>query len=117
MKPITRPCAFCGKSVTRKSPGKQRSFCDNKCKSEFQRLAKPVTKEWLIQKYSVERLDCTQISKMVDRDSKSVWNWLKDFGIPTRPRGSRKLRKGLVQKRKYASLQRKETPQKYKRKN
>lgn len=85
---VTRPCAFCGKSVSRRTPGKHNSFCNYECKSQFQRLAKPVTKEWLEQKYSVEKMDCTQISKIVHRDPKSVWNWLKDFGIETRKRGT-----------------------------
>lgn len=49
---------------------------------------KPVTKEWLRERYIVDRLDCVQIGMLVSRDPKSVWNWLRDFGIPTRPRGS-----------------------------
>lgn len=28
---------------------------------------------------------------MVDRDPKSIWNWLKDLNIPTRPRGGHTL--------------------------
>lgn len=48
---------------------------------------KPVTREWLEKKYVVEELDCVMIGKLVSRDPKSVWNWLKDFGIQTRPRG------------------------------
>jgi hypothetical protein len=70
-------------------PGRPR-FCSRDCKSEFQRRAKPVTRDWLYQKYVIEGLDCTQIARIVSRDSKSVWNWLKGFGIPTRPRGSDK---------------------------
>lgn len=57
------------------------------CKSAYQRLAKPVNKEWLEEHYINQRLDTTQIGIMVHRDPKSVWNWLKDFGIPTRSRG------------------------------
>ncbi len=33
-------------------------------------------------------MDCTQIAALVHRDPKSVWNWLKDFKIPTRRRGT-----------------------------
>lgn len=83
-------CETCGKHVEKwwhpDYYGKPR-FCSRDCKSEFQRRAKPVTKEWLEQKYLVEMLDCVQIGKLVSRDPKSVWNWLKDFGIPTRKRG------------------------------
>jgi 5-methylcytosine-specific restriction endonuclease McrA len=43
---------------------------------------------WLHQKYVTEGLDCTQIARIVGRDSKTVWSWLKAHGIPTRPRGS-----------------------------
>jgi hypothetical protein len=57
------------------------------CKSAYQRLARPVTKEWLEDHYLSKNLDCTQIGRLVNRDPKSVWNWLKDFGIPTRARG------------------------------
>ena len=66
----------------------KRHFCDMSCKSAFQRLAKPVTREWLEKKYVGESMDCVQIGRLVSRDPKSVWNWLKDFGIPRRPRGS-----------------------------
>jgi len=63
------------------------NFCDLSCKAEWQRTKKPVTKDWLVEKYSVLGMDCNQIAKVVKRDPKSVWNWLKDFQIPTRPRG------------------------------
>lgn len=45
-------------------------------------------REWLYQKYITENLDCPQIGKLVDRDPKTVWYWLKKHGIPTRPRGT-----------------------------
>jgi hypothetical protein len=48
---------------------------------------KPVTKEWLEAKYIGAGLDCVQIGKIVNRDPKSVWSWMKDYGIPTRTRG------------------------------
>jgi transposase-like protein len=89
-------CEECGTRVSKlwhpAMPGRPR-FCSRDCKSEFQRRAKPVTKEWLYQKYAVEGLDCTQIAAIVSRDPKSVWNWLKDFGIPRRPRGHDWLKK------------------------
>lgn len=86
MKPKTFNCEFCGSFIVRKDDGRKH-FCDRKCKGDWQKLAKPVTKEWLEQKYLVEKLDSTQIGHIVNRDPKSVWNWLKDFKIPTRPRG------------------------------
>lgn len=87
---ITFHCHVCQKQVAKKWSSKQpvtAKFCSRTCKSEHQRQSKPVTREWLEQKYVGERMDCTAIGQLVDRDPKSVWNWLKSFGIPTRPRG------------------------------
>lgn len=49
---------------------------------------KPVSRDWLYQKYVTEGLDCTVIGKLVGRDPKSVWCWLRDYGIETRKRGT-----------------------------
>ena len=43
--------------------------------------------EWLRQKYVVEGLSTYDIGALVGRDPKCVYTKLKDFGIPTRPRG------------------------------
>lgn len=43
--------------------------------------------DWLRQKYQDQGLDCVQIGKIVGRDPKTVWAWLRKNGIPTRPRG------------------------------
>lgn len=92
MKYIHSNCAFCGSEVVRKqqsaSANVRLHFCDIKCKASYQKLAKPVTKEWLYEQYVVKGKDCTQIARDVNRDPKSVWNWMKDFEIPTRPRGT-----------------------------
>lgn len=93
MKYIHTNCDYCGKPVTRnaalcKYANVKKHFCNTECKAAFQRLSKPVTREWLEEHYVAEGLDCAQIGRMVNRDPKSVWNWLKDFGIPTRPRGA-----------------------------
>lgn len=64
-----------------------RFFCNHVCKGSWQKRAQPVSREWLIQKYSIECLDCVEIGRLVGRDPKSVWNWLKGWGIPTRARG------------------------------
>lgn len=81
-------CEQCCKSY-KIHPGNRGRFCSSKCRGQWQRVnSKPVTREWLYQKYIVEELDCTQISKIVNRNSKRVWEWLRDFEIPTRHRGS-----------------------------
>lgn len=82
-------CKFCGKLVRKqKNRHKTQSFCDNRCKSEWQKTQKPVDKEWLIQKYIVEGLSCYEIAPLVNRNPKQVYEWLKGYNIPTRPRGS-----------------------------
>ena len=98
---IQSTCAFCGAPVTRRSFAStghvKIHFCNFDCKAQYQRLAKPVSKEWLYEQYVTLGKDCTQIGQDVHRDSHSVWNWLKDFGIPTRPRGvnwGKNLRRG-----------------------
>jgi hypothetical protein len=80
-------CKFCGSEFITPitNPG---IYCSRKCKGDWQRTQKPVDRDWLYEKYIVEGLDCTAISKIVGRNSKRVWEWLRDYGIPTRPRGS-----------------------------
>jgi hypothetical protein len=86
-------CHWCGADLIRCTQAKKVAlhFCDTKCKGEYQKTKKPVTKSWLEDHYITKRLDTTQIGHLVGRDPKSVWNWLKDFGIPTRPRGGNTL--------------------------
>lgn len=43
--------------------------------------------EWLRQKYQAEGLSTYDIGKLVGRDPKRIYEKLRDFGIPTRPRG------------------------------
>lgn len=90
-------CAWCNAEIMRRpinhNTGKPilQSFCGTRCKGDWQREnQKPegVTKDWLIQKYEVENLDCAEIGRLVGRDTKRVWEWLRDYGIATRPRGS-----------------------------
>ena len=87
MNTFVAKCAFCGTGVVRKQVMSV-YYCGISCKAAYQRLAKPVTEEWLRDAYLVRGMNCTEIAHQVKRDPKSVWNWLQDFGIPTRPRGS-----------------------------
>lgn len=84
-------CKECGKHVRKwwhpRYYGKP-GFCSRECKSAFQRRRKPVTKEWLEQKYIEEGLGCPEIAAIVGRHPKRVYEWLKNLGIPTRPRGA-----------------------------
>lgn len=88
---VELPCATCGKLVVRRrfeNRPIRDAFCSMACKAEMQRRQKPVDREWLYQKYVVEGLDCTQIAALVNRNSKRVWEWIRDYGIPTRRRGT-----------------------------
>ncbi len=88
---IHTTCAFCGSEIVRRkqadSANVRLHFCSIECKAEYQKLARPVSREWLEEQYVQNALDCVQIGRLVQRSPKSVWNWLKDWGIPTRPRG------------------------------
>lgn len=42
---------------------------------------------WLEAEYIGKKRTANDIAKEVGRDAKTVWSWLKKFGIPTRPRG------------------------------
>ena len=64
-----------------------RYYCNTNCKAAWQRLQKPVTREWLYQKYIVEGVSANDIADIVGRSQKRVWSWLENEGIPTRPRG------------------------------
>lgn len=78
-------CKNCQKVFTRRGR-KKAVFCSLKCKGEWQQTQKPVDKEWLHQKYVVEGLSSYQIAKIVNRNPKQVWEWLKGYNLPTRER-------------------------------
>jgi ribosomal protein L24E len=95
VKPYQTNCSECGAAIVRAND-RTVHFCDIECKAAWQRRQKPVTRAWLEDKYLNEGLDCTQIGQLVNRDPKSVWNWLTDFGIQTRPRGARTSKSGFI---------------------
>jgi hypothetical protein len=96
-KRIEVKCTSCRSRLSRRplrpKDGKQiiNFFCDNACKARWQREQKEYNKDWLYQKYIVEKLSAKEISLLVNRNPKRVWEWLKDYGIPTRPRGSNEV--------------------------
>jgi hypothetical protein len=86
-------CVVCGKSVKKHwypyFTGQPR-YCSQTCKSQGMSSSfKPdVSKEWLEDAYLVQRRNTYEIGAEVGRDPKTVWAWLKKYGIPTRPRGN-----------------------------
>lgn len=84
-------CVICGTHVKKrwaKNDPRVPKYCCWDCKSEGQRRTKPITKEWLYQKYIVEEMSANAIAKIVHRDPTRVLDWMEDFGIPTRSRGT-----------------------------
>lgn len=82
---VTSNCRQCDREI-RRNGFKAATFCSLKCKGEWQQSQKPVTREWLEQKYVVEGLSTYQIGELVGRNPKRVWEWLRGYGIPTRER-------------------------------
>lgn len=87
-------CSYCTKAISRRlyRPKDGASilqfFCDHTCKGSWQRSQKPQSEEWLRRRYLVDRASANEIAREVGRDPKRVWEWLRDYGIPIRPRGT-----------------------------
>ena len=91
-------CSECGEVIYRViwNYGKNRPilnfFCNTSCKGIWQRKQREslgFTKEWLEDQYITQGKDANIIALEIGRDGKRVWEWLKDYGIPTRPRGGK----------------------------
>ena len=85
----TVSCHTCGASIVRnvrvKNP--QKCFCDTKCKGAYQETFKPISRDDCVSMYQ-SGMSCVDIGKLVNRDPKRVWEWLKGWGVETRPRGA-----------------------------
>lgn len=82
-------CKQCGKKFNRNGK-KIPVYCSIDCKGAAQRelkeITQGITKDWLEKKYTDEGLSTYKIAKIVNRDPKRVYEWLKDYNIPTRTR-------------------------------
>jgi 5-methylcytosine-specific restriction endonuclease McrA len=65
---------------------------------------------WLRAKYHDEGLSCVDIGRLVQRDPKTIHLWMRDAGIPTRPRGS-DVRQHFVKGQRSAHAGRRHTPE------
>lgn len=100
---IKSKCKWCNDEIIR-SGNKAGIFCNRECKGEWQRTQKPITKDELYDLYITQKKSTYEIADIVNRDSKRVWEWLKDYNIPTRTSGSTlsentygyKISKGIV---------------------
>lgn len=97
MAKIQKTCATCGAGLLRheKNPNTGRPianfFCNTTCKGDWQRAQREAlgfTREWLIDQYITQQKDANRIGREIGRDGKRVWEWLRDYGIETRKRGS-----------------------------
>ncbi len=65
-------------------------FCDTTCKASWQRKQREslgFTRDWLIRQYITLGVSANAIARDIGRDPKRVWEWIVDYGIPTRKRG------------------------------
>lgn len=90
-------CSQCGTELIRviwnyrKGRPISEFFCNNACKGAWQkgkREALGFTREWLEDQYIQQRKGADQIAREIGRDPKRVWEWIRDYGIPRRPRGT-----------------------------
>lgn len=90
-------CSICGSILLRvvwnyaKARPISAFYCDNTCKGEAQRREREslgFTKEWLESEYLDKKKSANQIAREIGRDPKRVWEWIRDYGIGTRSRGT-----------------------------
>lgn len=84
-------CNYCNNELKRYQTKTNTHFCNNICKGNWQikqREDLGFTKDWLISQYIDMRKGADRIAREIGRDPKRVWEWLKNYGIPVRPRGT-----------------------------
>lgn len=90
-------CSQCGASIVRvtwsykRGEPIKRFFCGHACKGEWQKAQREALgydRDWLEDQYHVQGKSANAIAREVGRDPKRVWEWMKDYGIETRPRGT-----------------------------
>lgn len=89
-------CSTCKSNIKRRliNPSTKKPikhfFCDYSCKGIWQTKQREMlgyTKEWLIEEYVNKERSASEIGREIGRDSKRVWEWIRDYGIETRKRG------------------------------
>lgn len=84
-------CNYCNLSLQRYKSKTKKYFCDIECKANWQikqREEKGFDKQFLIREYINKRKSADQIAREIGRDPKRVWEWLRNYNIKTRPRGT-----------------------------
>lgn len=84
-------CSTCRKELLRHQTKTNTYFCDKYCKGQWQIKQRELcgfTKDWLIEEYITKRKSANQIAREIKKDPKRVWEWIRGYGIKTRPRGT-----------------------------
>lgn len=84
-------CSLCGVDLFRHESKSGMYFCNVSHKAQWQRRQKEragYDKAWLSDQYISQRKSADQIAREIGRDPKRVWEWIRDYGIETRPRGT-----------------------------
>lgn len=84
-------CNHCNEKIRRYKTKTDTYFCNIICKGKWQisqREKKGYTKEWLIKQYHDLGKSANQIAREIKKDPKRVWEWIKNYKIETRERGS-----------------------------
>lgn len=90
-------CSQCGASIVRvtwsykRGEPIKRFFCGHACKGEWQKAQREALgydRDWLEDQYHVQGKSANAIAREVGRDPKRVWEWIRDYGMETRPRGT-----------------------------
>lgn len=88
---IKTECSFCFAEIVRNESKTGTYFCTTEHKGAWQKLQREslgFTKEWLASQYLEQGKSANQIGREIGRDSKRVWEWIRDYGLDTRPRGT-----------------------------
>ena len=78
-------CKQCGEPIIRRG-SRAPIFCGLSCKACWQRNQKPITRDELKHLYVDRGLGTYAISRIVRRDPKRVYQWLRNYEIPLRSR-------------------------------
>lgn len=84
-------CNNCSEPILRHPSKTGKHFCNKFCKGAWQtkqREALGYTKEWLHNEYFTKQKSANQIAREIKRDPKRVWEWIVDYGMKLRPRGT-----------------------------
>lgn len=84
-------CSYCSADIFRIESKSGFYFCCTAHKGLWQiqqRESLGYTKDWLIDQYITKGKSANQIAIDIGRNPKRIWEWMRDYGIEIRPRGT-----------------------------